>query len=944
VYRSTIPVLLLALLSCVEDKSSIETGSDTQSISTVDADLDGFSSDVDCDDADPEIHPEATELCDEVDNDCDLLIDEDDAADAGTWYMDSDGDGYGYESGSITQCEAPSGYVAESKSGFDCDDSDASYNPGAIEDDCTDPNDYNCDGSVAYEDADGDGWAACEECDDADESVNPDAIEICDEIDNDCDTLIDDDDDGMDTSDLTEWYRDADEDGYGDEDDSLQQCTAPSGYVEESAEGFDCDDEDEAFHPGAEESDCSDPNDYNCDGSVSYDDADGDGWAACEECDDSDAEIHPNATEICNEIDDDCDGDIDDDDSGVTGTTTWYIDYDGDGYGSDDFTEAACIATEGWVEDDTDCDDTDEDIHPAATEICNEIDDDCDGDIDDDDTDVTETETWYIDYDGDGYGSSDYTSSSCEAASGWVDDDTDCDDMDSAIHPDASETCNEIDDDCDELVDDDDSDVSGTSTWYADNDADGFGNADDTSESCEALSGTVSDATDCDDADGTVNPDADEVCNEIDDDCDGDIDDEDTDVTGTSTWYIDHDGDGFGSVDYTESACEAPSGWVDDDTDCNDIDADVNPDATEICNEVDDDCDGDIDDADADLTEPTTWYADADADGYGDPDDSSVSCEAPSGTSEDGTDCDDADADVNPGAPEICNEVDDDCDGDIDSDDSDIAGASTWYIDDDGDGYGSEDETETLCEAPDGYVSTAGDCDDADDAVSPDGTETCNEIDDDCDGDIDDDDADVTGGDTWYADSDGDGYGDPDGSTDACEVPSGYVEDDTDCDDANDTVNPGGTEVCDDGLDNDCDGSDSSCSTCGDSVLDTDEEYDPPPGPYSSAVVDSTTCRYDFSGVRQLYCNGGCSWTGSSGCEQAEADILCQLIMDNPASTATSWTATTALSEPGFPCPGYGGTIFTDRGVSVSVYYQDSSILANHGAGDVIAYPSCTDP
>jgi hypothetical protein len=108
--------------------------------------------------------------------------------------------------------------------------------------------------------------------------------------------------------------------------------------------------------------------------------------------------------------------------------------------------------------------------------------------------------------------------------------------------------------------------------------------------------------------------------------------------------------------------------------------------------------------------------------------------------------------------------------------------------------------------------------------------------------------------------------------------------------------------------------------------------------------VDSTTCRWDFSEVNQLYCNGGCSWSGSHGCDQSDADILCQLITDNSASTATSWTSTTALAEPGFPCPGYGGVINTDRGVTVGVYYQDSSILANHGGGDVIAYPSCTDP
>ncbi len=325
--------LISAALSCTGDKDAVETGGDTQIVALIDADLDGFSAEEDCDDSDPEIHPEATELCDEVDNDCDDEIDEDDAADAGTWYLDSDADGYGNELEAVTQCTAPSGYVEESAEGFDCDDDDAAFHPGADESDCSDPDDYNCDGSVAYEDADGDGWAACEECDDADDAVNPDAIEVCDEIDNDCDTLIDDEDDGLDISTATDWYLDADEDGFGSEEESLLQCAAPSGYVAASAEGFDCDDEDSAFHPGADEPDCADPNDYNCDGSVAYEDADGDGWAACEECDDADDAVNPDAIEICNEIDDDCDGDTDDDDASLDSTTTvsWLADNDADG-------------------------------------------------------------------------------------------------------------------------------------------------------------------------------------------------------------------------------------------------------------------------------------------------------------------------------------------------------------------------------------------------------------------------------------------------------------------------------------------------------------------------------------------------------------------------------------------------------------------------------------
>ncbi len=138
-----------------------------------------------------------------------------------------------------------------------------------------------------------------------------------------------------------------------------------------------------------------------------------------------------------------------------------------------------------------------------------------------------------------------------------------------------------------------------------------------------------------------------------------------------------------------------------------------------------------------------------------------------------------------------------------------------------------------------------------------------------------------------------------------------------------------------------------SGSTCGNSVLDSSEEYDPAPGPFSQVSVDYGTCRWDFSDVEQLYCNGSCTWSGGSGCDQTEADILCKLKTDNPASVATAWTHTTALAQEGFPCMplGYGTTVNVNgRGVSTRVTWQDASILGNHGPGWVVAYPTCTNP
>ena len=107
------------------------------------------------------------------------------------------------------------------------------------------------------------------------------------------------------------------------------------------------------------------------------------------DCDDADATVHPDATEICDEIDNDCDGLVDDDDSNVMGDT-WYGDADGDGYGGDTFQVMACNQPSAYVANAEDCDDLNPDIHPASSEICNEVDDDCDGDIDDADNDSSD--------------------------------------------------------------------------------------------------------------------------------------------------------------------------------------------------------------------------------------------------------------------------------------------------------------------------------------------------------------------------------------------------------------------------------------------------------------------------------------------------------------------------------------------------------------------------
>ena len=144
------------------------------------------------------------------------------------------------------------------------------------------------------------------------------------------------------------------------------------------------------------------------------------------------------------------------------------------------------------------------------------------------------------------------------------------------------------------------------STWYADGDSDLFGDAGTSVAACDQPDGYVADATDCDDSNALANPTETEVCDGFDDDCDGVADGEDS--ADASTWYADTDGDGYGDAAVEVIACEAPTGYVADATDCDDEDDGANPGAAEVCDGVDDDCDGDVDEPDAE--DAATWYAD----------------------------------------------------------------------------------------------------------------------------------------------------------------------------------------------------------------------------------------------------------------------------------------------------------------------------------------------
>jgi Putative metal-binding motif len=151
------------------------------------------------------------------------------------------------------------------------------------------------------------------------------------------------------------------------------------------------------------------------------------------------------------------------------------------------------------------------------------------------------------------------------------------------------------------------------------------------------------------------------------------------------------------------------------------------------------------------------------------------------------------------------------CDGKATTDTA-CDGLDAWP-DDDGDGWGDTLRATSTCESGANLVDQGGDCDDGDAAVGPGAEESCNGRDDDCDGEIDESPVD---GRTWYLDLDGDGEGDPATAFEACATPTGAVETATDCDDTCASCNNSGTELCGNGLDEDCDGSDGVCDEGGD--------------------------------------------------------------------------------------------------------------------------------
>ena len=510
-------------------------------------------------------------------------------------------------------------------------------------------------------------------------------------------------------------------------------------------------------------------------------DRDGDGVQNTDDCEPDNATVAPGLADPCDGVDNDCDGEVDEE----ADAFTVYRDQDGDGYGDPATTEQDCAVRAGWTLDATDCGATDPDIYPGAPEYCDEKDHDCDGvTLEGDSLDMV---LWWNDLDGDGFGSG-LPGLACVPTAGQVGNGDDCDDTRSDVSPRAPEVCDplNVDEDCDLLPDDLDDWVAGGTQWYPDMDGDGWGAPVEPVWTCDPPQDYVATTLDCDDADPLTHPDAIEVCDGKDDDCDGTVD---VDATDASTWYLDLDADGWGEDGVTVDACDLPAGYAQYGGDCEDHNNTIHPgvDESVACDTGQDlNCDG------------FTGTTDHDGDGL-------AACD----------ECDDGDPDAHPGATEVCNDKDDDCDGTIDVNAVD---GTLWYADADSDGVGDAASAMNACDEPPGFVADSTDCDDTARSTYPGAPENCaTAADDSCDGVT--NEVDAIACTDWYYDADGDGYGGA--SVCACDAYGIYtLALGDDCSDVDTAIYPGALEVCGDSIDQDCDGLDDGCTfTDGDGIL-----------------------------------------------------------------------------------------------------------------------------
>jgi hypothetical protein len=705
----------------------------------VDNDNDGYAKCFDCNDNDPAINPGATEgpfgdpsCSDGIDNDCNFFVDDCPASPC----VDDDADGY-YSPASNPICTFPLD---------DCDDSNPAINPGATDDNC-DLIDDNCSGTPDDQYVAPPTNCGVGECGSTglDQCVSGVIVDDCtpgtpgtegppgdltcnDGLDNDCDALTD----AAADPDCSTTCVDVDGDGYGIVD--LPDCTNAGG---------DCDDSNANIHPGASDSNCNNI-DENCTGGAD------EGYVPDAGCGVGDCLLNNTPSSCAGGVetacqpgtpaiegpfgdptcsggaDEDCDGLIDSVDDNCLSPC---VDNDGDGYGNPG--DASC--TSGSAADD--CDDTDDKVYPGATRICDGKDSNCDGRLD---------FASDVDPDGDGY-------PNCN----------ECAPNNPNINPGVIEgpygdpTCSDgLDNDCDWLVDEGE---PACQSPCIDEDEDGY-------YSTASLPACTFPLDDCDDSNPAINPGAlDDNCNDIDEDCSLVADD----------GYISTPTNCGVGVCSSTGVLNCLAGGILDNTCAAGSPTEV-PEVT--CSDAaDNDCDGLTDAGDPDCA---ATCVDVDGDGYGVVD--HIDC------TNAGDDCDDSNAAINPGASDSnCNNIDENCAG----------GPDEGYVPDAGCGVGDcfTNNTPSTCISG---VETA--CQPGTPAIEgPIGDPTCSGgADEDCDGLTDGADTNCQ---TSCVDNDGDGYGNPGDAS----CTSGSAADD--CDDTDDKVYPGATRICD-GKDNNCDG------------------------------------------------------------------------------------------------------------------------------------------
>jgi hypothetical protein len=427
------------------------------------------------------------------------------------------------------------------------------------------------------------------------------------------------------------------------------------------------------------------------------------------------------------------------------------------------------------------------DAETPSVEICDGIDNNCNGETDE--ADGNDTPTWFKDTDGDGYGDAAEAVNACDAPEGHVDNALDCDDNNNTINPDGEEVCDDADNNCNDETDEEG--ATDATDWYQDKDGDGHGNAGVSVSACNAAVGYVALSDDCNDNDASAYPGATEYCDGIDNNC---IDGVDEGDAAPQTYYADFDADGYGTEEITSTGCGSPPNYVLVMGDCNDFNGAISPDAVEVCDEIDNNCDGEIDDGDA---APGTYFADFDNDGFGSNALSITACTMPPNYIDSTGDCNDFDPFSHPEAAETCDGQDNNCDTVVDE------GVTTIiYQDNDSDGYGDDALSVAACGLLPGHSFNGGDCDDGNVQIHPGAYELCDGLDNDCDGENDED---PINGLTFFADNDGDGYGDPTQPIAGCTQPASSVPNANDCDDANIDINPVANEIYYDGTDQNCD-------------------------------------------------------------------------------------------------------------------------------------------